>query len=148
MNAQHFFQSWNELEKLQHDVHNLFNWSAPRGVAVRSSAEVLPINVFVGEEGAVLRAALAGVDASSLDLSVLGETLTVRGRRHSSGIAELGGVTAHRRERTVGEFARTVQLPFRVDAEKVVAQYHRGVLELTLPRAAADKPQRIAIKAA
>ena len=128
----------------QRDLQHILGWSA---VPARRS-DILPINVWVGEEGAVLTAAVAGVTPDSLDISVQGESLTVRGRRQNPGFAATDEVTVHRRERPAGEFVRTVQLPFRVDAEKVVARYNEGFLQLTLPRAAADRPQRIAIKAA
>jgi HSP20 family protein len=51
----------------------------------------------------------------------------------------------HRRERAQGPFARTIALPFRVDAEKVAARFDRGVLTLTLPRPEADKPRQVKV---
>ena len=54
----------------------------------------------------------------------------------------------HRRERAYGSFARTVQLPFRVDPEKVQARYTNGILEIELERLEADRPKKIQIRAA
>ena len=51
----------------------------------------------------------------------------------------------HRRERRGGAFTRTIQLPFRVDPERVEAQLENGVLRLSLQRPEEDKPRRIAI---
>jgi HSP20 family protein len=53
----------------------------------------------------------------------------------------------HRRERGFGEFNRTVQLPFAINKEKVEATVQSGVLQVTLPRAEAEKPRQISIKA-
>ena len=44
-----------------------------------------------------------------------------------------------------GRFERAFMLPANVDAEKVVASYDNGMLELSLPLAEAAKPRRIAI---
>jgi HSP20 family protein len=51
----------------------------------------------------------------------------------------------HRQERATGAFARTVVLPFRLDADKVSARFERGVLALSLPRPETDKPRQIKI---
>jgi HSP20 family protein len=51
-----------------------------------------------------------------------------------------------RRERPAHAFTRTLRLPFRVESEKVTAEYKNGILSLSLPRAEAEKPQRIQIK--
>ena len=96
----------------------------------------------VWEEGDALHAEaeLAGVRGEDLDISVVGKQLTIRGRRNA-GVAEQA--TYHRRERAVGEFARTVTLPYEVDAEKVEASLVDGVLKLVLPKAEAAKPRKI-----
>ena len=46
-----------------------------------------------------------------------------------------------------GAFARSLTLPTLVDADNVEARYEHGVLGLTLPKAEAAKPRKIAIKA-
>jgi len=51
-----------------------------------------------------------------------------------------------RNQRGSGSFARTVRLPFRIEADKVSAKYERGILQITLPRAEEDKPKKIQIK--
>jgi HSP20 family protein len=57
------------------------------------------------------------------------------------------GATYHRRERGQGTFTRSLQLPFLVEADKVDATFEKGVLHIFLPRAEADKPKKIAVKA-
>ena len=53
-----------------------------------------------------------------------------------------------RRERAYGTFSRAVQLPFRVDPEKVQARFNNGVLEIELQRLEADRPKKIEIRVA
>ena len=45
----------------------------------------------------------------------------------------------------LGPFARTVVLPFRVDADNASASFERGVVTLTLPRPQDDKPRQIKV---
>jgi len=54
----------------------------------------------------------------------------------------------HRRERGSGEFTRTMEPPYRIDAQRVDARFKNGVLSVRLPRAEEDKPRKIAVKAA
>ena len=56
-------------------------------------------------------------------------------------------VTWRRRERPSGGFSRTVELPFRVDPERVDARFKNGVLTVEMQRPDDDKPKRIQIKA-
>ncbi len=75
-----------------------------------------------------------------------GDTLTIKGTRKPHDVKQ--GETWHRRERGSGDFFRTVQLPYNVDAGKVQAECVAGVLKIVLPRAEADKPRKISVKAA
>jgi len=124
---------------LHNEVSRLFG--AESGPRYGSAPEV---NVWTNDDGAVLRALLPGFTESNLDISVLGDSVTITGERRAE--SEKKDVTYHRRERNYGRFSRTLQLPFRVEADAVKALFKNGVLELTLPRANADKPKRISVK--
>ena len=102
-----------------------------------------PMNVFASDEQVVVSAELPGVPADKVDISVLESTLTIKGARSADQKAE--DVVTHRQERGAGEFSRSIRLPFRVEASDVDAKFENGVLEVTLPRAEADRPQRIAV---
>ena len=51
-----------------------------------------------------------------------------------------------RRERGAGEFTRTIVLPDAVEAEKIEASLHDGIMTIRLPKAAAAQPRQIEIK--
>ena len=55
-------------------------------------------------------------------------------------------VSYHRIERNSSKFDRTLKLPIHVEADQVKAEYKDGILVISLPRAEADKPRRIAIQ--
>jgi HSP20 family protein len=101
-------------------------------------------NVWTGQDVTHVTAELPGFKPDALDISVFGKTLTVKAEREPTAIE---GTTAHRRERAYGRFERTIELPFRADAEKVEAKYVGGVLTVVVPRADADKRRTITINA-
>jgi HSP20 family protein len=103
------------------------------------------MNVWTNEDGAVITAELPGVNPDDLDISVVQDTLTLTGCRQPCEIEE--DEVYHRRERGSGNFTRTFQLPFQVEAEGVEAVFEKGVLSVTLPRAEEDKPKKITVKA-
>jgi HSP20 family protein len=100
--------------------------------------------VWANEEGVIVSAELPGVAPEDIDISVVGDTLTLSGTRNSE---EAEGFTYTRRERGHGEFTRTFQLPFQIQGDQVEASFDKGVLHITLPRVEEDKPKRIEVKA-
>jgi HSP20 family protein len=102
-----------------------------------------PVNVWVGDDSAVVTAELPGVAENDIDLSVREDTLTIQGRREPAVDPEK--TAWHRRERAYGRFSRVVDLPFRIDPDKVQARFTNGVLEVEMHRPEADRPKRIQI---
>jgi HSP20 family protein len=131
------FDPWREFERMSRAVS--------RGTAP-SAVEFPAVNIWVSGDDAVVTAEVPGVAPDAIDISVIGNSLTLRGSRQPEALRE--GEGYHRRERWQGEFAKTVDLPFAIDANKVEASFNRGVLQITLPRAEADKPKKIAVKSA
>ena len=130
-----------ELDRLQRELNDVFGrW----GIS-RSAAEFPPINVWTNDDGAMLLLELPGLDPGKIEISVLGDALTVKGERAEPPREE--GRTFHRRERGFGAFNRTIQLAFRIDPAKVKATYRRGLLEIAAPRADEDRPRSIQVTA-
>ena len=136
---------WREIEQMQNDMDRLFNRIA-RYDRPAVAPEFPAINVWANEEGLVVTAELPGVNPNDIDISVVNETLTLSGMRQPDTLEE--GDKYHRRERRHGKFSRTFQLPFAIEADNVEAVFENGVLHVSLPRAEAEKPKKIAVKAA
>jgi HSP20 family protein len=122
---------FRDLERLVEDLTAGFNRvlpSAPR------SGEV-PLNVWADDQGLVVTAEIAGIDPASISVDVLGDTVTISGKRPGAGAAEEA-------------FTRTVHLPYRVDAERTEARSADGVLTIALQRPDAERPRTIPVKAA
>ena len=103
-------------------------------------------NIYSNAEGAVLVAELPGVDIKDIELTVTGATVVIKGARKVSGDVE--GSRFIRRERLSGEFSRSFELPFQIDAARAEAVSRKGILRIDLPRAESDKPKRIAVQPA
>lgn len=131
------FDTFRELERMSRVLSR---------VSTAAVNEFPAANVWSNPEGAVVSSEIPGVDPGEIEISVTGKTLTLKGARQPEELKE--GEAYHRRERWYGTFSKTIDLPFEVDAEHVQAKYSRGVLTISLPRAAAEKPKKIEIKAA
>ena len=130
---------WREMRRLQHEMDRLFS-----GKRLPFAREYPLINIWTSENDVILTSEAPGIDHKDIDISVVGETLTLSGSRTIDELKE--GETYHRQERAHGRFNRTVQLPFRVTTDEVEAKYEKGVLRITLPRVEEDKPKKIQIK--
>lgn len=128
-----------EVQRLQREMNRVFS-----GLEHPLTQEFPLVNAWVGEGDVIVTAELPGVDPQKVEVSVVGDTLTISGARE--GAALKAGETYHRQERSHGRFTRTLQLPFPVETDKVEARYEKGILRMTLPRAEADKPKKISVQ--
>ena len=132
---------WQEMDRMQRDMNRLMSSNLP----FRAAPGFPAVNVWANQDSLILTAEAPGVSVEDIDVSVVGETLTLSGVRHPDEVAE--GARYHRQERGYGKFVRNVQLPYPVDVEKVQAEFKNGVIHISMPRAEADKPRKIAVKA-
>ncbi len=137
---------FRELRRLQDEMERLAGAFAPPSVSggLAGAGGFPAVNVYAGRDGIAVVAELPGVEPGDVEVHAHRDTLTIRGTRRPAG----GDAQAHhRRERRSGAFTRTIQLPHRVDPERVEARLEDGVLRLSLGRPEEDKPRRIEIKA-
>jgi HSP20 family protein len=129
------------------DVNRLFSdllgpesrWAFGRGRGFPA------INVWEDGDKLYVEAEIPGVKSETLDVTVVGGELTIKGERPATAEE---GLTFHRRERGTGSFIRVVHLPVEVDANQVDAALNDGVLLITLPKSEAAKPRKVQVKAA
>jgi HSP20 family protein len=125
---------WNEFNRLS----RTFNRTARC-----ETCEFPAVNVWVNGEEAVINSEIPGINREAIDISVSGDTVTLRGSRPEEEKKE--GASWHRHELWHGDFKKTVQLPFNIDADKVKATYRNGILHVTFPQLESDKPKKIKI---
>ena len=103
-----------------------------------------PINVFSDPEHYVIHAEVPGVDPASLEIDTVGRTVTIRGRRDPA-LPEGGAY--HRRERPMGEFSRSIQLPPELEPGRAEANCRNGMLTIRVPKREEAKPRQIKVQA-
>ena len=118
----------------------------PGSGPAQNAYATLPLDVCETEQEFVIKAALPGVKPDDVQITVHGDTLTIRG--DSKAEDEKKGEHWHLRERRFGTFQRSVSLATPINSEKAQAHYDLGVLTLTLPKAESAKPRQIKISGA
>ena len=142
--------SFPQFHQLRDEVDRLFSnlvahptvTGATRFVTGR---EFPLVNVWEDNDNLYAECELPGVVSEDLDISVVGSELTIKGRRCETAEPQ---ATYHRRERGVGPFLRTVQIPGEIAADQVHANLREGVLRVTMPKAESAKPRKVQVRSA
>ena len=104
----------------------------------------LSVDMYETEENVVVKTAIPGVKADDIQVSVTGDTLTVRAETKEE--EEVKQENYLRRERRFGSYCRSVTLPGGLKADEADADYSDGILTLTFPKAEEVKPKTIEVK--
>ncbi|MFP3896928.1 MAG: Hsp20/alpha crystallin family protein [Anaerolineales bacterium] len=102
----------------------------------------VPMDVYTTDEEIVITLAVPGVDPDSVDITVEGNTLNIKGQTEGP----LENVDYVLQERPYGTFNRSLQLNVPVDANKAEASFDQGILTLQIPKQEEAKPKTIKIK--
>jgi HSP20 family protein len=116
-----------------------------RTIGAGSEAVNPAIDVHETADELVVSAALPGMKADDVEITITGQTLTLRGEFKADD--EVKREQYLYRERRYGSFSRTLQLPVRVQGDHATATFADGVLTLTIPKAEEVKPRQIRIEA-
>lgn len=138
--APSLWESARDMNLLHERLNKLFS-----NLQETKQTEFPPINVWTSEEKCLVIAEVPGIDLDNIDLQIVNNILTLKTKREPDQSDERK--TWHRRERGCGQFTRSLELPYAVDAEKVQAVISHGVLRIELLRAAEDSPKKISIQA-
>jgi HSP20 family protein len=134
-----------EGDTLQSEMNRLFD-TFFGGNGTRGTRRWVPaMDLVETDEHLVLRADLPGLEQDDVSIEIKDGVLTVSGGRKSE--QEEKAEAFHRVERSYGSFSRSLTLPRGVDADEVVAEFERGVLEVRIPKPQESKPHRVAIGA-
>lgn len=133
---------FDELVSLQKGFNDLLGQTSPR----TDSQSYPALDVWIGQDQLILDAELPGVDPKDVKIEVAGDRLTLTGKAGVDEVETDKQGVWHRKERPRGEFARTLQLPFRAEANNVKAAYRNGILRVTIPKAESERPRRIPVE--
>lgn len=137
-----------EIMTLREAMDRLFEepFFRPWGMWRRGTPEEplrLPVDVYTTPEEIVIVASVPGLLPEEVDVSIQGDTLTIRGELRPP----LDNVQYLFQERPYGPFTRSLVLNVPVDVDKAEVTLENGVLTITLPKAEEIKPKTIKVKA-
>jgi HSP20 family protein len=94
----------------------------------------VPMDISENKDSVVVEAEMPGMDSKSLDISLNGDLLTIRGEKKHETKTENDG--CYCTERMYGKFSRSVQLPAHVksDGKEIKATYKDGVVRIEIPK--------------
>jgi HSP20 family protein len=136
---------WEPFNELRSTMDRLFDqgFARPwRFITPQDYQSSFPVEVWETDDAVGIRAALPGIRPEDVDISVIGDSVTIKAQRladeHESG-------TYYVREVQYGAYQRTFTLPVGVEADKADARYEHGMLQLKLPKAESVRPKQIRI---
>jgi HSP20 family protein len=116
----------------------------PRGVMTTRAGGELALDMYETKDDVVVKAALPGVKPEDVDITITGDTLTIRGETEQENEDKQGNYL--RRERRYGEFVRAITLPSGLQIDKADASFDNGELTLKIPKSEQVKPKSIKVK--
>jgi HSP20 family protein len=143
------WRPFRELEEMERRFDDVLSWpllpAVWRRIPTMEMGWAPAIDVFEKEDKFVVKAELPGMTEEDIDVSVVGDTLTIKGERKAEG--EVKKDDYYYCERSYGSFSRSIAIPSNVDAKKIEANYDDGVLEVSLPKIPAVKPKKVSVSA-
>jgi len=139
---------FGEVVHLRHAMDRLFDdtFTRPwRIVGWDGGDAFVPLDVFETEDELVVKASLPGIKPEDVDVSITGDTLSIKGEFKAE--EETKKPSYYRQERRYGSFHRALTLRAQVEPDKAEAVFEHGVLTLTMPKAESVKPKTIKVKA-
>jgi HSP20 family protein len=135
---------FGELISLRSAMDRLFEDSFVRPGNGASGEKGLALDMYSTPDSFVVEAALPGVKPEDIQISILGDTLSISSDTSSETSREDEGYSY--REIRRGSFSRTVSLPTGLKSDAATATFENGLLRLTFPKAEEAKPRQIQIK--
>ncbi|MFH0908771.1 MAG: Hsp20/alpha crystallin family protein [bacterium] len=128
----------------QFDVQKTETTQPATAEPAANRVELTPaVDIYEQDDALVIVADMPGVDEKHLDVTLENDVLTLAGHAAAQDPA---GLDPLYREFEAADFRRSFTIATDVDREKITATIRNGVLRITLPRAAAAKPQKIAVQ--
>lgn len=142
-----FQETQLSLGNLQEEINRLFGriWHAGVSTGPFDGQRWAPlIDLCEHADCYTLYAEVPGMEGEAVELSYVEHTLTIRGEKAKSA-CEVDADRPLRSERRFGTFCRAVELPTDIDADKLTAKCHAGVLEITIPKSETSRAKVVDI---
>lgn len=134
-----------DMMTLREAMDDLFDEAFTRPFSMSGGLGMPTVDMYQTDEEVVIRAALPGIKAGDVQISVTGDVVTIKGEMKEKTNSK--EKSYHIREQRYGSFERILSLPTTVISDKAKAEFENGVLIISLPKAEEVKPKTITVKA-
>jgi HSP20 family protein len=139
---------WRDMVSLRDAMDRLLSESfVPMRGDKSPTAAALSVDVSEEGDNYVVTAPVPGIAPDDVEITVLGDTLRIRGERRESKEQQDESKRWVMREQHFGAFERTLRLPTPVKPEAAKAEFRDGLLSITLPKTEEAKERRIPVSA-
>lgn len=132
---------FSELYQMQEQINGMFdnafgrfNQSPEYRDLAHGIAFTPEIDVLNGKNAVTIKVDLPGVQEGNVNVDVKGRQAVITGERVENEQETNDEGKVIRRERRVGKFSRTIELPAAVDPQKKRSKCEAGVYVVTLPK--------------
>jgi len=133
-----------DVDKTLEEIDRMFGVAGlPLGLRSVPRGTFPAVNIYDYGDSVVLTAEIPGVKTEDLELTVVNDSVTLKGQRLDEAKED---DHFHRKERPTGAFTRTLALQGPVDSDSVKAEYRNGILKVTMEKAEKAKAKKIEIK--
>jgi len=136
-------QHWHPFHDLEREVEGLLKRVNASIHGLRFGRQFPAVNLYELKDEFLLTAELPGITPDCLEITIAGGILTLKGERKVPEDCEVDRF--RRRERYCGSWQRSLNLPEKIQEEKLAAEFNNGILRIHLPRAEEIKPRRIPV---
>ena len=130
-----FFRPFRLLEEVEEIARSAFE----TGLTPR-------MDMYEEEKELVIKAEMPGIRKKDLDIKLDGDVLTIKAEKKEEKKEGEEGATHYYRERSFGQYVRSMTLPAKVDADNITATLKKGLLVIRMPRAETPEVKQIEIK--
>jgi len=132
---------FSEMERLRREMNGLFS-----NFGQASVSTTYPLmNVYDDKDNILVTAELPSLAKDQVNITFSDGILTVSGKQQP--LATTKGMTVVRKERSEGDFEKTLRVPIKIKQDAIKASFGNGILSITMPKAEEVKPKTIAIEA-
>ena len=140
-------QSSREIEETGRRFEDIFGRPFLPGIWRAFPSEEMiwapAIDVVEEEDKFSVKVELPGVKEEDVNVSIAGDTLTIEGEKKAESEVKKKGY--YYSEASYGSFSRSITIPSTIDTGKIEANYDKGILEISLPKAPEVKPKKITV---
>jgi HSP20 family protein len=138
------YDPFQDVLSLREAMNQLLEESFVRPSLAQNGPGFAPaLDVSETEDAFLVEAAVPGLRAEDLDVTLENGVLTIRGEVKQEASERKRNF--HRVERRFGSFSRSVTFPAQVKADAIRARLEHGVLRLEVPKAEEVKPRKISV---